>query len=157
MTMGFLAEVPQAPSPRNPTKGHRFRREVTVATWYCGSWAVRGRLPAAYLIASQQDHLSDKTHDGSLHRAGLRRQIRGRMDVQALIQLRQRVNLVPVMKVEVHRQRRRRMFGMYEENVCSRSKSARGERVLSDYTSLVVRRYTGITLGFRSQGVEQFV
>ena len=64
------------------------------------------------------------------------------------------VNLVPVMKVEVHRQRRGRMFGVYEENV---SKSARGERVLSDYTSLVMRRYTGITLGFRSQGVEQFV
>ena len=28
------------------------------------------------------------------------------------------VNLVPVMKVEAHRQRRRRMRGMYEENVC---------------------------------------
>ena len=67
------------------------------------------------------------------------------------------VNLVPVMKVEVHRQRRRRMCGVYEENVCSRSKSARGERVLSDYTSLVMRRYAGITLGFRFQGVEQFV
>ena len=67
------------------------------------------------------------------------------------------VNLVPVMKVEVHRQRRRRMYGVYEENVCSRSKRAREERVLSDYTSLVMRRYTGITLGFRSQGVEQFV
>ena len=66
------------------------------------------------------------------------------------------VNLVPVMKVEVHRQRRRRMYGVYEENVCSRSKSAQEERVMSDYTSLVMRRYTGITLGFRSQGVEQF-
>ena len=67
------------------------------------------------------------------------------------------VNLVPVMKVEVHRQRRRRMCGVYEENVCLRSKRAREERVLSDYTSLVMRRYTGITLGFRSQGAEQFV
>ena len=35
------------------------------------------------------------------------------------------VNLVPVMKVEVHRQRCRRLFGVCEENVCSRSKSAR--------------------------------
>ena len=40
------------------------------------------------------------------------------------------------MEVEVHRQRRRRMLGVYEENVCSRRGSARGERALSDYTSL---------------------
>ena len=57
----------------------------------------------------------------------------------------QGVNLVPVIKVEVHRQRRRRMLGVYEENVCCL------------IILLLVVRYTGITLGFRSQGVEQFV
>ena len=56
------------------------------------------------------------------------------------------VNLVPVMEVEVHRQRRRWMLGVYEENV----------RCLI-ILLWAVRRYTGITLGFRSQGVEQFV
>ena len=56
------------------------------------------------------------------------------------------VNLVPVMEVEVHRQRRRRMLGVYEENVCCLI-----------ILLWAVRRYTRITLGFRSQGVEQFV
>ena len=52
----------------------------------------------------------------------------------------------PRVEVEVHKQCRRRMLGVYEENV----------RCLI-ILLWAVRRYTGITLGFRSQGVEQFV
>ena len=61
------------------------------------------------------------------------------------------------MEVEVHRQRRRRMLGVYEENVCLRRESARGERALSDYTSLDSEKKHRNNFGFRSQGVEQFV
>ena len=64
------------------------------------------------------------------------------------------VNLVPVMEVEVHRQRRRRILSVYEENVLG----VYEENVCCLIILLwAVRRYTGITLGFRSQGAEQFV
>ena len=63
-------------------------------------------------------------------------------------------NLVPVMEVELHRQRRRRMLSVYEENVLG----VYEENVCCLIILLwAVRRYTGITSGFRSQGVEQFV
>ena len=54
------------------------------------------------------------------------------------------VNLVPVMEVEVHRQRR-------SLGVCTRKVRA-PERGLSDYTEKI--EYTGITLGIRSPGEE---
>ena len=63
------------------------------------------------------------------------------------------VNLLPVMEVEVHRQRRRGSL---------RGERVREERVRKRESCLIIllgeeRRYTGITVGFRSQGVEQFV
>ena len=78
----------------------------------------------------------------------------------------------------IHRQRRRRMLGVYEENVLGvyeenvlgvYEENVLGvyeENVLGVYEDHVccltillwaVRRYTGITLGFRSQGVGRFV
>ena len=75
-----------------------------------------------------------------------------------------------MIEVEVHRQRRRRMLGVYDENVLGvYEENVLGvyeENVLGVYEENVccliillwaVRRHTGITLGFRSQGVEQFV
>ena len=63
------------------------------------------------------------------------------------------VNLVPVMEVEVRRQRRRGSL---------RGERVRKERVRKRESCLIMllreeRRYTRITLGFRSQGVEQFI
>ena len=64
------------------------------------------------------------------------------------------VNLVPVMEVEVHRQ-----YRSWRERV--RRESAQRENAQRESCLIILlkeeRRYTRITLGSRSQGVEQFV
>ena len=64
------------------------------------------------------------------------------------------VNLVPVMEVEVHRQ-----YRSWRES--AQRESAQRESAQRESCLIILlkeeRRYTRITLGFRSQGVEQFV
>ena len=70
--------------------------------------------------------------------------------------LTQPVNLVPVMEIEVHRQRHRGSL----RGGSTQRESAQGENVQRESCLIILlkdeSRYTRITLGFRSQGVEQF-